>query len=160
MSAAAKKDGITLKVNSGFRSPYDSINTTSKSGQKVRASSQQYLYDGWIAKKPGFNLAAKPGESPHGYGIGLDINAGGKSEGRYINVNEKVYEWLVKNSWRFGFVRTVKTEEWHYDYRPDIAAKGPYAKLPAKDLGRVDTKFYNKKKNGSPWGLDELSFNS
>ena len=156
MRAAAKKDGISLSINSAFRSPYDSINATSKSGQKVRASSQQYLYDGYKAGKPGFNLAAKPGNSNHGDGIGLDLNAGGKSSGRYINVNEKVYEWLVKNSWRFGFVRAVKTEEWHYDYRPDVAAKGPYALLPAKDKGSVETKFYNKKKDGSYWGLDEI----
>ncbi len=156
MQAAAKKAGITLSINSAFRSPYDSINTKSTKGVSVKASSQQYLYDGWIAKKPGFNLAAKPGASNHGNGIGLDLSAGGKSSGRYINVVEKTYEWLVKNSWRYGFVRAVANEEWHFDYRPDIAAKGPYAKLPAKDTGAVTTKFYNKKKDGSYWGLDEI----
>jgi hypothetical protein len=164
MQTAAKKDGIDLSVNSGFRSPYDSINASAPSGYSngvkvnkkcnASASSQDSLYKAYLAGKG--NLAAKPGASNHGNGIGLDINAGGKSKGRYIDVNEKRYEWLVKNSWKFGFVRTVAKEEWHYDYRPDIAAKGPYAALPAKDKGLVDTKFYNKKKNGSPWGLDEL----
>lgn len=163
MQAAAKKEGIDISINSGFRSPYDSIKTSAKSGYKdgkkvsnpvANASSQQYLYNQYLCC--GGNLAAKPGESPHGNGIALDINVGGKSKGRYINVNEKKYEWMVKNSWRFGFVRTVANEEWHFDYRPDIAAKGPYAKLPAKDTGAVTTKFYNKKKDGSYWGLDEI----
>jgi hypothetical protein len=163
MQAAALKDGISISINSGFRSPYDSINASAASGYKnnkkvgkstASASSQKSLYDAYLAGKG--NLAAQPGKSNHGNGIGLDINAGGKSKGRFINVNEKIYEWLVKNSWRFGFVRTVAKEEWHYDYRPDVAAKGPYAVLPAKDKGNVDTKFYNKKSGGGYWGLDEL----
>ena len=35
------------------------------------------------------------------------------------------------NSWKFGFVREVFDEEWHFDYLPDLAKKGPYAKLPS-----------------------------
>lgn len=31
------------------------------SGTRTRAE-QQYLYDGWINRRPGFNLAAKPGD--------------------------------------------------------------------------------------------------
>ena len=159
MYEAAKSDGVILSINSAFRSPYDSINATSESGKKVSASSQQYLYDGWIAKKPGFNLAAAPGGSNHGWGIGLDLNAGGKSSGRYIGVDTAIYTWLVKNSWRFGFIRAVASEEWHYDYLPDLAKKGPYGKLSAKDTGSTDTKFYHKNKSGSNWNppLDELN---
>jgi Gpi18-like mannosyltransferase len=41
----------------------------------------------------------------------------------------KNYQWLVKNSWKFGFLRTVKSEEWHFEYWPELAKKGPYAKL-------------------------------
>lgn len=165
MQTAAAKDGVKISINSGFRSPYDSINASAASGYKngkkvgkstASASSQKYLYDGWLAKKPGFNKAAEPGKSNHGNGIALDLSAGGKSSGRFINVNEKVYEWLVKNSWRYGFVRTVAVEEWHFDYRPDVSAKGPYAVLPAKDKGANNTKFYNKNSSGGYWGLDEL----
>ncbi len=165
MQAAAKKDGISIDISSAFRSPYDSISETASSGYQngkkvsnvsISASSQKYLYDGWLAKKKGFNLAAKPGESNHGNGIAFDLNTGGSSKSRYSGVNEKNLEWLVKNSWKFGFVRTVANEEWHYDYRPDIAAKGPYAALSAKDTGSVKTKFYNKRANGTYWGLDEI----
>lgn len=147
MEAAAKKDGVNLSINSGFRSPYDSINTKSAAGVAVSSSSQKYLYDGWLARKPGFNLAAAPGGSNHGNGIGLDLNAGGKSSGRKINVNQKIYTWLVKNSWKYGFIRAVKAEEWHYDYLPDLAKKGPYGKIAGTDAN----KFY------SDWGLDKLS---
>ena len=145
MVAAAKKDGVTLSIGSGFRSPYDSINTKSASGVKVSASSQQSLYDAYLAGRG--NLAAKPGNSNHGNGIGVDTNAGGKSKGRFINVNQKVYTWLVKNSWRYGFVRAVKNEEWHFDYLPDLAKKGPYGRIAGTDAN----KFY------SDWGLDKLT---
>lgn len=173
MYTAAKKDGVTLSIGSGFRSPYDSIEATVSSGWKdgkkvsnvkVSASSQKYLYDGYKAGKPGFNVAAEPGKSNHGNGIALDLNPGGSSKSRFSGVNEKVYEWLVKNSWRFGFVRTVATEEWHFDFKPDWAKSGPYGGVGktggiatgTKDTGAVGTKFYNKRKDGSYWGLDEL----
>jgi hypothetical protein len=148
MRAAAAKDGVKLKISSAFRSPYDSINAKSSSGVTVKASSQQHLYDLYLAGKG--NLAAKPKASNHGNGIGLDLNAGGKSSGRFINVNKEVYIWLVKNSWRYGFIRAVAGEEWHYDYLPDLAKKGPYGKLPSADLGKTTTKFYKD------WGLDNL----
>jgi len=149
MRAAAEKDGIKITISSAFRSPYDSINAKSESGVKVSASSQQHLYDLYLAGKG--NLAAKPGGSNHGNGIGLDLNAGGKSKGRFINVNRNVYTWLVKNSWKYGFIRSVAAEEWHYDYLPDLAKKGPYGKLPAADTGSVKTKFYKD------WGLDTIT---
>lgn len=149
MRAAAEKDGIKITISSAFRSPYDSINAKSESGVKVSASSQQYLYDLYLAGKG--NLAAKPGGSNHGNGIGLDLNAGGKSKGRFINVIKDNYIWLVKNSWKYGFIRSVAAEEWHYDYLPDLAKKGPYGKLSAADTGSVKTKFYKD------WGLDNLT---
>lgn len=124
MRDAAKKDGITLSINSGFRSPYDNINTKSTNGVKVSASSQQSLYNAYLSGRG--NLAAEPGKSNHGNGISLDIQTGSRAKG---NLNTSVYKWLVKNSWKFGFLRGVKNEEWHYDYLPQISSGGPYAKL-------------------------------
>lgn len=157
MKQAAKEDGIRLRINSAFRPPYTApgetrwgLNTKSKSGVKVQASSQEYLYNGYKSGKSGFNLAAAPGRSNHGSGIGLDLNTGGSSKSRKSNVNRKIYDWLVKNSWRFGFVRAVKREEWHYDYKPHLiekTGKGPYANIDGTD----QNKFY------SDWGLDTLT---
>ena len=185
MKKAAKSQGIKLFVVSGFRPPYESIKYKD-GGKTYAASSQDYLYQSWLAQDAGktsyvyngtdpryqgktitlgsFNRAAPPGGSNHGNGIALDIKTGGDSEGRYLNeaFNEnfqtrlETYEWLIKNSWKFGFVRTVSTEEWHYDYRTDVAANGPYAVLSAEDLGKTTTKFYNKTKQGTHKGLDEL----
>ena len=160
MAAAALADGIKLVVNSGFRSPYDPIKAKSAAGTTVTAQSQQELWDLYQAGKG--NNAAKPPGSNHGNGIGLDLNAGGASSGRYLKTNKELednYTWLVKNSWKFGFIRAVANEEWHFDYLPELAKKGPYGhpRLSAKDTGAVSTKFYNKKKDGKPWGLDELT---
>lgn len=155
MREAAKEDGINLKINSAFRPPYNApgetrygLNIKSDSGVRVRASSQEYLYNGWKAGKPGFNLAAVPGGSNHGSGIALDLNTGGP--GGKSTVNRKRYDWLVRNSWRFGFVRGVKSEEWHFDYLPHLiekTGKEPYAKID----GTNRNKFY------SDWGLDTLT---
>lgn len=149
MREAAAKEGVKLKISSGFRSPYDAISGKSESGVAIRASSQKQLYDSYLAGKG--NLAAKPGSSNHGNGIGLDLNTGGKSSGRFINVDKKIYSWLVKNSWKYGFIRAVAGEEWHYDYLPDLAKKGPYGKLSAADTGSTKTKFYKD------WGLDNIT---
>ena len=157
MVAAAKADGIEIKVNSGFRSPEDPISTKSASGVPVSAQSQRSLWNDYIAKKPGANVAAEPpkkgkdgklsGGSNHGSGIAVDLNCGGASSGRKVNLNKDRYVWLVKNSWKYGFVRGVAVEEWHYDYLPDKAKKGPYGKISGTDTN----KFY------SDWGLDKIT---
>lgn len=125
--AHAKKDGVTIRVVSAFRPAYNpSIDTKSTKNNIVKASSQEYLYNGWLEKKPGFNLAAKPGRSNHGSGIAIDFNVGSKNKG---TLNMEVYKWLVYNGWKYGFIRGVASEEWHFDYLPELAKKGPYAKI-------------------------------
>ncbi len=92
MKNAAASAGITLRVNSGFRTQ----------------SEQQYFYNCYIYKNCNSgNLAAKPGWSNHQNGIALDINS-----------PSNVYNWLVRNASRYGFVRTVPSEVWHWEYRP------------------------------------------
>jgi hypothetical protein len=34
---------------------------------------------------------------------------------------------MALNGWKYGFVRTVSTETWHFEYHPERAKKGPYA---------------------------------
>jgi LAS superfamily LD-carboxypeptidase LdcB len=52
-------------------------------------------------------LVSKPGTSLHQRGYAIDLNTGGAKE----------YEWLVRNAYRFGFIRTVPSERWHWEYR-------------------------------------------
>ncbi len=92
MHAAARAAGINLHVNSAFRSM-----------EEQRALYQKYLNGTG-------NLAAKPGYSNHQGGIAVDINVGG--------TGTSTYKWLANNASRFGFVRTVPSEPWHWEYRP------------------------------------------
>jgi peptidoglycan hydrolase-like protein with peptidoglycan-binding domain len=92
MHAAAKAAGINLHVNSAFRSM-----------EEQRALYQKYLNGTG-------NLAARPGYSNHQGGIAVDINVGG--------TGTSTYKWLANNASRFGFVRTVPSEPWHWEYRP------------------------------------------
>ena len=88
MKEEAAKDGITLRINSGFRTMEEQVRLYAK------------------YKSGTGNLAAKPGYSNHQNGIALDI--GNKPK-------ENVY-WLRRNAKRFGFYERVKTEDWHWEY--------------------------------------------
>jgi LAS superfamily LD-carboxypeptidase LdcB len=125
MKEAANKEGIKISITSGFRPAYGpNLTAKTEKGKTIKITTQEYLYNGWIAKKRGFNLAAAPGKSNHGNGIALDLTTGSRKQ---RSLNSSVYKWLVTNSWKFGFVRAVKTEEWHFEYKPDKAKLGPYA---------------------------------
>lgn len=93
MIAAANSDGTTVQVTSGFRTMAD----------------QQRLYDKYRAGTG--NLAAEPGRSNHQNGIAIDFNVSSQ--------NGRVFEWLTKNAWKYGFIRTVSRERWHWEYWGD-----------------------------------------
>ncbi|MFH1810227.1 MAG: peptidoglycan-binding protein [Pseudomonadota bacterium] len=97
MKAAARKDGVNIALISGFRT----------------MSEQQYLYNGWVNRLPGFNPAAPPGYSNHQSGIALDLNTQGVSRSQGTGA---VYNWLARNGHRFGFSR-IPSEHWHWEYR-------------------------------------------
>jgi hypothetical protein len=62
------------------------------------------------------NSVAKPGTSKHGDGLALDFKIGSRSKPERP-LNTKTYIWLVLNSWKYGFVRNVDDEEWHFLYK-------------------------------------------
>jgi peptidoglycan hydrolase-like protein with peptidoglycan-binding domain len=97
MRDAARKDGVDLRINSGFRTMEE----------------QRRLYDGYVRGLPGFNLAARPGYSNHQNGIALDLNTQGTSQSRGTG---RVYDWLARNGRRFGFAR-IAAEHWHWEYK-------------------------------------------
>lgn len=100
---AAEGDGVPLPLKSGFRT----------------YPKQKTLYNGYIKKLPGFNLAAKPGFSNHQDGFAYDF-AISAYEG-----NAR-YDWLKAHGPAHGFVRTVNNEPWHWEYRPEVARTGAY----------------------------------
>ena len=101
MVSKAASSGVIIGLNSGFRSYLE----------------QKILRDGFNRSLPGFNLAAKHGNSKHQSGVALDIAIAGAD-------GNDVYEWLKQNGPQFGFVRTVSGEPWHWEYDPTRAAGG------------------------------------
>ncbi|WP_426751883.1 M15 family metallopeptidase [Myxococcus sp. Y35] len=92
MKAEARTKNIYLWVRSGYRSH----------------AKQRRLYERY--RKGKGPQAAKPGRSNHQRGLAVDLVIGG--------VKTPTYEWLVSNACRFGFKRTVRSEPWHWEYRP------------------------------------------
>jgi len=92
-------------------------------------------------------LVSAPGGSDHGDGMALDLNTGtrrigGKNSNISImndTADKERYIWLVKNSWKYGFVRTVNTEEWHFTYNPNWAKMGPYGGFIGQNKFPVNT---------------------
>tara|TARA_Y100000592_G_C5472377_1_gene320260 strand:- start:776 stop:3145 length:2370 start_codon:yes stop_codon:yes gene_type:complete len=97
----------------------------------------------WRARSSKFKpYVAIPGYSRHQNGTAIDINyKDGKDvnhmkEGKSKKIRrtsttdtDGTYAWLIGNTYKFGFVRTVTTEEWHFEYNPAAAAKGPFGAL-------------------------------
>lgn len=88
MINAAKRDGVELRVTSGFRTIQE----------------QSELFNSKTAQSP----VSKPGFGSHQTGISVDFNIYEK--------DGSVYEWLVKNAYVYGFIRTVPSERWHWEY--------------------------------------------
>jgi len=154
MQADAKKSGINLKINSGFRPAFGkNAKVVSSKGNTITLTTQETLRrdkSRWVGRS-GFSgsdedfvfkagsskysaATAPPGSSNHGSGIAIDLNIGGRDNFQPLNTAN--YVWCCKNAHRFGFVRTVGSEEWHWEYLPEKAKLGPYAVLKTK------TKFY------------------
>lgn len=113
---AAKKDGIILLGNSGYRS----------------YNSQEDVYENRVisqGKKLADAYVAKPGFSEHQTGLCIDIT----NKNGYFAKGTKEADWLAKNCYRFGFiirypygkksVTGIEYEPWHIRYVGKEAAK-------------------------------------
>lgn len=90
MKRAAKKRGINLWVNSGFRT----------------MAQQRYFWNCYRTKKcNGGSVAAPPGYSNHQSGSALDLNTSARG----------VYSFLSRYGKSYGFRRTVPSERWHWE---------------------------------------------
>lgn len=90
--AYAKKFGMGLGVNDGYRSYQGQVEAKQKYGSK----------------------AATPGSSVHGWGQALDLG------GPIQNQNSAQHAWLRQNAAQFGWywVGQRYGEPWHWEYRP------------------------------------------
>jgi len=91
---AARKEGIELKIVSGYR----------------RIERQKYLFNQAIKKYGSYKEAAKwvapPEISHHPMGLAIDVN--------YPN-EPAAAKWLEINGYKFGLCRTFKNEWWHFE---------------------------------------------
>lgn len=105
----AEKEGLALKINSGYRS----------------FKEQQEVYDtylGLYGEKYVASYVSVPGYSEHQTGYAFDFAS--KNSKTFVNSEE--YKWLIKNSYKYGFVYRylkskeeitgVKHEAWHFRY--------------------------------------------
>jgi hypothetical protein len=99
MAQAARTDGVPIQISSGFRSYHE---------QKALRHRYETV--------PDAPLAAKPGFSKHQNGTALDIPVGNSTQSRR-------YRWLAEHATGFGYIRTVKSEPWHWEYLPEEAEK-------------------------------------
>ena len=152
MKEAASKEGVNLALGSGFRPAFGEFTQMiTKSGKKLPATSQYSLRKSrapdkgeeyWLgAPSSAYNpQVAPPGKSNHGNGIALDLNTGGYPSypGSPFREGGKIMKWLTENAHRFGFIRTVSSEAWHWEYyppsKPDGKGRssetGPYTVVP------------------------------
>ena len=149
---AAESDGTILTVNSGFRPPVDDIYLNGKLIQKsqktVRLENLKSEFKGkikepWLERSTvvepfdnykigdSYNVTpqgkhfspktAASYKSKHGASLACDFStASATSEG---------YKWMCRHGWKYGFIRTVNTEPWHFGYKPEQAKNGPTAIL-------------------------------
>jgi LAS superfamily LD-carboxypeptidase LdcB len=108
LQAAAKTAKIKLTLAAGLRSWDEQMRLRMNNViDKSKVSDLDYL----ATADPGMfsPRTGKPGWSNHHDGKAYDFNVTGLP---------KVYAWLVANAHSFGFVRTVKSERWHWEYIP------------------------------------------
>tara|TARA_R110000796_G_scaffold26214_2_gene73054 strand:+ start:319 stop:1260 length:942 start_codon:yes stop_codon:yes gene_type:complete len=112
MIDAATAEGVTVGIRSGFRTMeqqqyYWSFANSNPSAVAAFESGNLVDSRGGVRDSLG-NAAASPGRSNHQNGIAFDFNTAA-SDGR-------VYAWMTKNAWKYGFIRAVRKERWHWEY--------------------------------------------
>ncbi len=111
MFNAAKKEDLTLIINSSFRSYED----------------QEEVYDYYKTTKgesEANKIAAKPGFSEHQTGMAVDIQTYGSRASTFEEFEE--FKWLQDNAYKYGFILRYpkgkeyltgyEYESWHYRY--------------------------------------------
>ncbi len=132
MYAAAKKDGLELKIISAFRSfvHQKSIWEAKWNGQR-KVNGQQLnvaLPDPEARALKILNYSSMPGSSRHHWGTDLDLNA---LENSYFEKGQglKLYHWLQVHAADYGFCQVYsekernqrtgyEEEKWHWSYLP------------------------------------------
>ena len=107
----AKKEGLTLIINSSYRSykEQDQVYDEYKSQRGVEGADK---------------IAARPGFSEHQTGMAIDIQTYGSRAKTFENFDE--FKWLIDNAHKYGFILRYpkgkeyltgyEYESWHFRY--------------------------------------------
>ncbi len=113
---AAQKDGIILKVSSGYRSYADQVNTFN------RWTNQECTKNPKLSRKEAEEIAntysARPGHSEHQLGTVVDVLS---SENNYRFSSDpklKYIDWIEKNAQKFNFKISYPKSGTEYVYEP------------------------------------------
>ena len=133
MKDAAKKDGIIIKLVSGFRDFYRQQMIWNN---KYKKFTNEFSLDGPTAIKEIVRFSTIPGTSRHHWGTEIDIIDKNFENEKDLLISNKYEEggifnslkkWMDKNSKRFGFYIVYdddsnrpgfEYEPWHYTYKP------------------------------------------
>lgn len=119
MKEAALKDGVILSLAAGLRTYGEQLQLRKDHATPKGNTDLNYLLN---ADSTDFSpVTARPGYSNHHDGTAYDFNVTGKPD---------VYKWLFNNADKFGFIRTVRSERWHWEYRP---GKDKFSVVPKTD---------------------------
>ena len=156
MIDAAAAEGIKIKINSAYRSPASQRSIRRRyvkkgkyeeflaNGNKIKDGGRTFTkWDSpnlndktFIMKARSRNfdpLAGQPGGGRgHQAGVCVDISTGlGNTKKKLSNIEKRspVYFWLANNAHKFGFIRTVKSERWHFAYMGRPCSK-PTLRIP------------------------------
>ena len=118
MICDAKKEGISLWISSGYRSP--DYQTKLFKRQVDREKSKEVITDEQ-AETRAAKIVARPYTSEHNTGLAIDFN--GVSDDFY---KTKEYKWLMDNAHKYGFIERYQKkwksktgviyEPWHFRY--------------------------------------------
>ncbi|TXK17191.1 M15 family metallopeptidase [Homoserinibacter sp. GY 40078] len=113
MAAAMAKEGISLRMSSGYRS----------------YSRQATIYNGFVAREGVAGAdehSARPGHSEHQLGLAADFDDGTGCNLNVCFADRPGGRWLAENSWKYGFVLRYgngwqpivgyRYEPWHFRY--------------------------------------------
>ena len=114
--AAAKKDGITLKVQSGYRSYVSQIQTFKRwTGREMRRNKKLTQNEAEVIAN---TYSAKPGHSEHQLGTVVDILSSQNNYKFSSDPKLKYISWFEKNAPKFNFKISFPKGNKEYEYEP------------------------------------------
>jgi len=120
MIKAAKKDGISLKITSAYRTL--ATQTRLFNNGLTKRLNAGMSYEAAVAERNLYN--AEPGKSEHNLGLALDFIAGGALDESFAGSSQAA--WLMEHAHEYGFIlrytaekvdiTRIAYEPWHYRY--------------------------------------------